>query len=156
MLDLSMVTYSNLMFFQLSILCSEWFLADHTDFFLHSHFRVLKSENKIQLIPLEIECCFMFNFPKLLLAQFWKKHICMHLYAHIHFGLPFCLFANSLNRCHHPWAIRFFSTRYDIWLFYSIRYRYDMLASKKTYFLRNFLRYAESLDISAFDNFSIR
>ena len=29
-----------------------------------------------------------------------RKHIYMHLYAHIHIGLPFCLFANSLNRCH--------------------------------------------------------
>ena len=89
-----MVTYSNLMFFQLSILCTEWFLADHTDFFLHSHFRVWKSENKIQLISLEIECCLMFNLPQLLSAQFWKK-MYMHLFAHLY--TLACHFAFSSN-----------------------------------------------------------
>ena len=43
----------------------------------------------------------------------------------------------------HPWAISFFSTRYDIdmilgFFLDTIRYRYDIRASKKTFFLRNF------------------
>ena len=38
----------------------------------------------------------------------------------------------------HPWAISFFSTQHDMRFFFSLRY--DIRASKKTFFLRNFQR----------------
>ena len=58
---------------------------------------------------------------------------------------PMCVTSDSTKVHDHPVAISFFSTRYDIdtiWGFFS-RYdtiRYDMRASKKTFFLRNFRR----------------
>ena len=50
--------YSNLVSFQLTILCSEWFVADHAYFFLYSHFRISKSENMgwFWLISFALEC----------------------------------------------------------------------------------------------------
>ena len=59
--------------------------------------------------------------------------------------LDFSLAELAHMRQYHPWAISFFSTRYDIdtilgFFLDTIRYRYNIRALEKTFFLRNFRR----------------